>query len=177
MKLDPERATLIVVDVQEAFRRAVPEFAAVATATATLVEGARILGLPIIVSEQYPRGLGDTVAEVAERLPADARRLEKLRFSVVEAEGFELGDRDQAIVCGIEAHVCVCQSVLDLLDADVETQVAIDAVGSRTSANREVGLAKMDRAGALPTSVELALFELLGGADADRFKSVQALVK
>ena len=84
--------------------------------------------------------------------------------------------RDQALVCGIETHVCVSQTAHDLLGQGVEVQVAGDAVSSRTAANRELGLAKMERAGALPTSTETALFELLGRAGSDEFKAIQRLV-
>jgi nicotinamidase-related amidase len=114
---------------------------------------------------------------VAERLPEGTGAVEKVRFSAAEAEGFDLEGRDQALVCGIETHVCVNQTVLDLLDQGIEVQVAGDAVGSRTEANRELGLQKMERAGAILTSVETALFELLGGSDAPEFKTVQGLVK
>jgi nicotinamidase-related amidase len=177
MKLDPERAALVVIDVQEAFRKALPGFDAVAKASATLVEGAAAIGIPVLVTEQYPSGLGATVPEVAEHFPDGTEPLAKVRFSAAEAEGFGLGERDQALVCGIETHVCVNQTVLDLIDEDVEVHVAADAVGSRTVANRELGLAKMESAGAILTSVEMALFELLGGSDAEAFKTVQALVR
>jgi nicotinamidase-related amidase len=176
-KLDRERAALVVVDVQEAFRKALPDFDAVAAGIATLIEGAKEIGIPVVVTEQYPQGLGETVPEVAGHLPDAASPLEKVRFSAAEAEGFDLDGRDQALVCGIEAHVCVNQTVLDLLGDGVETHVATDAVGSRTRENRELGLHKMERAGAVLTSVETALFELLGGSDAPEFKRVQALVK
>jgi len=177
VKLDRERAALVVIDVQEAFRKALADFERIAAAAGTLVAGAAELGVPVIVTEQYPRGLGATVPEVAERLPAGVRPLEKLRFSALEADGFDLGGREQVLVCGIETHVCVDQTVLDLLGAGIETQVAVDAVGSRTEANRALGLERMQRAGAAPTSVEAALFELLGGADAPEFKRVQGLIK
>ncbi|MGZ5308991.1 MAG: isochorismatase family protein [Solirubrobacterales bacterium] len=176
-KLDPKRAALIVVDVQEAFRKAVPEFEDVAAASAVLVRGADAVGIPITVTEQYPKGLGATVEEVAGHLPGDVTPLEKLRFSATEADGFDLAGRDQALVCGFETHVCVNQTVLDLIDQGVEVHVARDAVGSRTAENRELGLAKMEGAGAVVTSVETALFELLGGSDHEAFKQVQALVK
>jgi nicotinamidase-related amidase len=176
-KLDRDRAALVVVDVQEAFRRVLPDFEAVASGVATLVEGAKEIGIPVLVTEQYPRGLGETVPEVADQLPDGAAPMEKVRFSASEAEGFDLGGRDQALVCGIETHVCVNQTVLDLLGEGVETHVASDAVGSRTAENRELGLHKMERAGAVLTSVETALFELLRGSDAPEFKRVQALVK
>ncbi|MET0823300.1 MAG: isochorismatase family protein [Solirubrobacterales bacterium] len=138
---------------------------------------AAAIGIPIVVTEQYPKGLGETVAEVADHLPEGTERVEKVRFSAAEVDGFELGGRDQALVCGVEAHVCVNQTVLDLIDEDVEVHVAADAVGSRTEANRELGLAKMERAGAIVSGVEMALFELLGGSDAEAFKQVQGLVK
>jgi nicotinamidase-related amidase len=167
---------LVVVDVQEAFRKAVPRFDQVARASAVLIGGAEATGVPIIVTEQYPKGLGRTVAEVADRLPEGVAPIEKLCFSAPEAEGFDLDGRDQAIVCGIEAHVCVNQSVLDLLEAGVEVHVVEDGVGSRTDENREVGLRKAERAGAVVTSVETALFELVGRAGTDEFKAVQRLV-
>jgi nicotinamidase-related amidase len=176
-KLDRERTALVVVDIQEAFRKAVPSFDAVAESAATLVQGAEAMGIPIVVTEQYPKGLGHTVPEVAEHLPAGLKPLEKVRFSAAEAEGFDLDGRDQALVCGIETHVCVNQTVLDLLDRGVEVEVVGDAVGSRTEENRELGLHKVEDAGAVLTSVETALFELLGGSDAAEFKQVQALVK
>ena len=176
-KLDRERVVLVVVDIQEAFRKAVPSFDAVAESAATLVQGAEAMGIPIVVTEQYPKGLGHTVPEVAEHLPDGLKPLEKVRFSAAEAEGFDLNGRDQVLVCGIETHVCVNQTVLDLLDRGIEVEVVGDAVGSRTDENREMGLHKVEDAGAVLTSVETALFELLGGSDAAEFKQVQALVK
>jgi nicotinamidase-related amidase len=177
VKLDRERAALVLVDVQEAFRKAVPDFGAVAAAAGTLAEGAASLGVPVIVTEQYPEGLGRTVPEVAEHLPEGTEPLEKVRFSAAEADGFDLDGRGQAIVCGIEAHVCVNQTVLDLLDRGVEVHLATDAVGSRTEQNRSLGIHKAEQAGAVLTSVETALFELLRGSDAPEFKQVQGLVK
>jgi nicotinamidase-related amidase len=177
LKLDRERAALVVIDVQEAFRKAVPEFEPVARAAATLVDGARALEIPIVVTEQYPKGLGATAPEVAEHLPDDLRPIDKVRFSAAEADGFDLEGRDQALICGIETHVCVNQTALDLLERGIEVHVASDAVASRSDANRDLGLHKMERAGATLSSVETALFELLRGSDAPEFKRVQELVK
>ena len=146
-KLDRERATLVVIDVQEAFRKAVPSFDEVARGAAALVRGAEAIGVPIVVTEQYPKGLGRTVPEVAEALPEGIEPIEKVCFSAPEAEGFDLGGRDQALVCGIEAHVCVNQTVLDLLDQGVEVHVPVDAVGSRFDQNREIGLEKASAPG------------------------------
>ena len=177
-KLDRERAVLVVVDVQEAFRKALPEsFERITDSVAKLVQGAEAMGVPIVVTEQYPQGLGRTVPEVADHLPDGLEPIEKVRFSATEAEGFDLDGRDQALVCGIETHVCVNQTVLDLLDRKIEVHVVGDAVGSRSESNRELGLHKAEQAGAVLTSVETALFELLRGSDAPEFKTVQALVK
>ena len=175
-KVDRDRTALVVVDVQEGFRKAIPDFERVARATATLIEGASIIGVPVVLTEQYPKGLGETAAEVAEHLPEGTDPLEKVVFSAADADGFDLGGRDQALVCGIETHVCVNQTVLDLLDAGTEVQVAEDAVGSRTEENKRIGLHKMESAGATLTSVETALFELLGRAGTDEFKQVQKLI-
>jgi nicotinamidase-related amidase len=175
-RLERERATLVVVDVQEAFRKAVPGFEDVARATATLVRGAEALGVPVVITEQYPKGLGETVPEVAERLPAGTEPLEKTVFSAAEAEGFDLEGRDQAIVCGVETHVCVNQTALDLLAGGTEVHVVEDAVASRFPDSKRVGLQKMEHAGAVLTSVETALFELLGRAGTDEFKAVQRLI-
>jgi nicotinamidase-related amidase len=167
-----DRAALVVVDVQEGFRP-YPCFAAVAGACARLVQAARILELPVLVSEQYPKGLGHTAPEVGLR---DERRIEKTVFSAARAEGFDLGGSEQAIVCGIETHVCVSQTVHDLLADGVEVHVPADAVGSRHAIDYERGLARLQRAGAVVSTVEAALFELLERAGTPQFKAVQKLI-
>jgi nicotinamidase-related amidase len=176
MKLSPDRAALVVVDIQDAFRKAVPDFERVARAAATLVRGAQAVDIPILISEQYPQGLGTTVPEVREQLGDDFDPIEKVVFSAAEAEGFDLGGRDQVLVCGIETHVCVNQTALDLLADGIEVHVCEDAVGSRFAESRQVGLHKMERAGAVLTNVETALFELVGRAGTDSFKAVQKLI-
>ncbi|MFL5818204.1 MAG: isochorismatase family protein [Conexibacter sp.] len=173
--LDRARTTLVVIDVQEAFAKAVERFDDVVAQTAILVRGAQVLDVPVLVTEQYPRGLGDTVAPVRDAL-GDVERLPKTVFSATRADGFDLAGRDQALVCGIETHVCVNQTTHDLLAGGVEVHVAVDAVSSRTSTNRELGLRKMEESGAILTSVETALFELLGAAGSDEFKTIQKLV-
>lgn len=178
MKLDRGRTALAVVDVQEGFRSAVLDFDRVAHNVATLVRGARILGLPVLVTEQYPKGLGGTVPEVAEQLEG-VTRMEKLSFSALDADGFSsaLGGRDQVLLCGIESHVCVNQTADDLLTSGRGVHVVQDAVTSRTAENRELGLHKMEHGGAVVTSVETALFELLRAAGTPEFKEIQALIK
>ncbi len=175
-KLDPNRAALVVIDVQEGFRKAVAEFDRVAGAAAALVKGATTIGVPILVTEQYPKGLGRTTPPVADALPDGIEPIEKLCFSAPEAEGFDLAGRDQVLACGIETHVCVNQTALDLLDEGIEVHVASDAVGSRFENDKAIGLEKMERAGAVVTSVETALFELVGGAGTPQFKAVQKVI-
>jgi nicotinamidase-related amidase len=175
-KLDPSRAALVVIDMQEAFRKAIPVFDDVAVAAGVLVEGAKAVGIPVIATEQYPNGLGRTVPEVADHLPDETDPIEKVVFSAPEADGFDLGGADQALVCGIETHVCVNQTVIDLLASGVDVHVAEDAVASRSKQNWRLGLEKVERAGATLTSVETALFELVGRAGTDEFKQVQRLI-
>jgi nicotinamidase-related amidase len=166
------RTTLLVVDVQDGFR-SYEAFDRVAHACATLLSGARILELPALVSEQYPKGLGHSAPELGLR---EEPRIEKSVFSAARAEGFSLGDRDQAIVCGIETHVCVSQTVHDLLDRGVHVHVPADAVCSRHEIDHQRGLERMERAGAVVGTVEAALFELLERAGSPEFKAVQKLI-
>jgi hypothetical protein len=161
-----------VVDVQESFR-SYASFEAVAQACAKLVRGARILGLPRIVSEQYPKGLGHTAPEVGLE---DEPRIEKSVFSAARADGFDLAERTQAIVCGIETHVCVSQTVHDLLARGIDVHVPADAVGSRHAIDYERGLERLERAGAVVSTVESVLFELLQRAGTPEFKEVQRLI-
>ena len=174
--LSRERTTLVVVDVQEAFRKAVPGFQRIAEATATLVRGAAEMGVPIICTEQYPKGLGATVPEVSSVLPSEAAPIEKARFSAAGAEGFDLADRNQVVLCGVETHVCVAQTAVDLLGRGVDVRVVEDAVGSRYDSDRDVGLRRMTEAGGVASSVEASLFELLGEAGTPEFKSVQKMI-
>ncbi len=170
--LERDRAALLVVDVQEGFRP-YSSFADVADACAKLVRAARILDLPALVSEQYPKGLGHTAPEVGLE---GEKRIEKTVFSAARADGFDLGGRSQAIVCGIEAHVCVSQTVHDLLAQGVDVHVPADAVGSRHEIDYTRGLERMERAGAVISTVEASLFELLERAGTPEFKAVQKLI-
>ena len=177
--LSRSRTALVVVDVQEGFRP-YASFERVVGTCAKLVEGARVLGLPVLVSEQYPKGLGHTAPELGLQ---EYPWIEKTVFSAARADGFDLGGAGtdaggvgQAIVCGIETHVCVNQTVHDLLADGIEVHVPADAVGSRHEIDYECGLERMVRAGAVVTTVEAALFELLERAGTPEFKAVQKLI-
>lgn len=176
-----EETGLIVVDVQEAFRPVIDRFDEVVANCGLLAEGFGVLGRPVLVSEQYPKGLGHTVPELAERLPEGARVVEKVRFSACGVDAFEealaaAGCRSW-VVAGIETHVCVNQTVHDLLQRGFAAQVAADAVSSRTARNAALGLEKMTAAGAGTTSAEMALFEMLEQAGSDEFKQISRLVR
>jgi nicotinamidase-related amidase len=168
-----DRAALVVVDVQEAFR-SYEVFDEVARQCGRLVEGAGILGVPVLATEQYPEGLRHTAPEVG--LPDHAPRVAKSVFSGARAEGFDLAGRDQVLVCGLETHVCVMHTTLDLLEAGVEVHVVADAIGSRRPIDREIALHRLDRAGATLTTVEAALLELCERAGTPEFKAVQKVI-
>jgi nicotinamidase-related amidase len=170
--LDRSQSALVVVDVQEGFR-GYETFAAVARGCSILLAAARLLGLQRVVTEQYPKGLGRTAAEVGIE---DEVAVEKVVFSAARAEGFDLGAATQAIVCGIETHVCVSQTVLDLLGNGVAVYVPADAVGARHALDHGRALARLERAGAIVTTVEATLFELLGSAAVPEFKALQGLI-
>jgi nicotinamidase-related amidase len=174
-------AGLVIIDVQEAFAPVIEGFDAVVANCGLLAEGFGVMGRPVIVTEQYPKGLGHTVPALAARLPEGTPIVEKTRFSACGVEGFEAA-YDAArcntwVVCGVEAHVCVNQTVHDLLARGASVHVAGDATGSRTAANREAGLHKAARAGAHVTSAEMVLFEMLRQAGGPEFKAISALVK
>lgn len=179
--LERDRAGLILVDVQEAFRPVIDRFEEVVANCGLLAEGFGVLGRPVLISEQYPKGLGHTVPELAERLPGGARLVEKVRFSACGVSAFDEAIAESGatsfVVAGIEAHVCVNQTVHDLLELGFQVQVAADAVSSRTPRNRDLGMAKMTAAGAGTTSAEMALFEMLERAGSDEFKQISRLVR
>ena len=179
--LEAGRAALVVIDMQESFRPHMPDFAERAARVATAARGALLLGLPVLVTEQYPKGLGRTVEEVRAALPDDQEYVEKTAFSSCGARHFlarlEATGARQVLVCGIEAHVCVNQTTHDLLAWGLQVHLLTDAITSRSAENRRVGLSKMERAGAIPSSVELALFELMRDAGHEQFKAIQKLIK
>ena len=146
-----------------------------------MVEGAKLLNLPIIVTEQYPKGLGHTAAEIKAVLPSGIEIIEKTTFSSCAAQQFEvqLGGRGlkQVLACGIEAHICVNQTVHDLLAGGFQVHLLTGCIASRHPANKMVALRKMLMSGAIPCSIEMALFELMRDAKHEHFKAIQELIK
>jgi nicotinamidase-related amidase len=183
--LSRSRAALFVVDIQERLVPAMPEdvIGKVVRNTAVLIETAARFALPIVVSQQYPKGLGATLAPIEEALAgkANVHRFDKSEFSGAACAAFaalapKLG-RDQWIVTGMEAHVCIYQTTRDLVGRGYQVHVATDAVCSRTTANWRVGIDLIDRAGGIPTSTEVCVFDLLGRAGSEDFKALSRLIK
>ena len=178
--LDSQESVLLIVDVQESFRKQLKELDLLTRNITILAEAAKILKIPVILTEQYPQGLGKTIAEIAACL-GEHKYFEKTAFSCCQATGFvdelEQIGRKQVVICGIEAHVCVNQTVHELIDKGYSVHVVKDAVASRSERNKEIGWEKMISSGAVPSSVEMALFEMLAESGTEPFKAVQRLVK
>jgi nicotinamidase-related amidase len=181
--LEADRSLLLVIDLQESYRGKLAHEARVVAATARLLDAAGLLGIPTVVTEQYPKGLGPTREEIATHLPAGTARFEKTSFSCLGAPGVNehLGrlrsvGRTQVVVAGIETHVCVSQTVHALLAGGYQPHLPRDAVSARFPLEDEAAFEKMIGSGAVPTSVEAALFEWLRDARAPAFKAIHKLV-
>ncbi len=180
MLLQADRSALLVIDVQARLLPAVHERQRVIDNVRRLTAGAQIFDVPILVSEQYPKGLGPTAAAL-EPLPDAALRCEKTAFSCVRdaawREAWGALDRPQAVVVGIEAHVCVLQTAIDLLGRASQVFVVADAISSRTPQNHRLALDRMRQDGARIVSAEMVLFEWAERAATDRFRRISELVK
>ena len=180
MLMERGRALLLLVDVQERLVPAMSEPAPMLANCALLLKGAARLGVPILASEQYPKGLGPTVAELAELVPAEAR-LPKTEFACGADPGIAArlaaAGRDQVVLCGIEAHVCVQQTALGLKAAGCTPFVAADATASRRAGNKALALERMRANGIEVVSAEMVLFEWLGRAATPEFKDLSALIR
>ena len=179
--LDRGRALLLLVDVQERLVKAMQpdDLARVEKNATVLLKAAARLGVPVVVSEQYPKGLGHTLPSLRALVSEDP--LQKLEFSCggnkeIALKIFKAGRR-QIIVAGMESHVCVFQTVRDLQLGGYNAFVPVDAICSRTDANYKVGIQLMEKAGATMTSTEAVLFDLLGAAGTPEFKELSALIK
>ena len=180
MRLERTKSALLVVDIQERLAPAMnPErLARVLNRSVALIEGAKVLGLPIVVTEQYPKGLGPTHKEIARSLPEGTRPIEKLDFSCAVADAMQrLAGRSQVVICGMETHVCVFQTARDLIEKGLVPFLCADSICSRTEEDRAIGLERCRDVGAVITTVEGALFDLLQRAGSAEFKRISAAVK
>jgi nicotinamidase-related amidase len=171
-------AALLVIDVQAKLMAKIPGAATLVRNIAFLIDGFRLLDVPVSATEQYPKGLGSTVPELAQRIP---ERPDKVAFSCCAVpgliEGFRNQGRSRIVLAGIESHVCVLHTALDLLAANFGVYLAVDALASRFTLDHQTALSRLERAGAILTTVETALFEMTGGSGHLRFKQVSALVQ
>jgi len=178
--LQRERSILIVTDIQGKLASLMHERETLYKNVGIMIEGIKALDIPILWIEQYPRGLGPTVPEVASHLegyaPLPKKTFSSLKDPVI-SERFAQSGRSQVLLVGIETHVCIYQTALDLLERGVETYVVEDAVSSRTALNKRIGLENIRDAGGHITSVETVLFELLAIAEGDAFRKIVTLVR
>lgn len=178
--LDRKESLLLIIDVQERLVNALDKDV-VANRTATIAKAAKIMEIPVIVTEQYPKGLGLTIPQIKMCLPEDAQIFEKMAFSAMKEKGFpellKSFNKKQIVICGIETHVCVHQTVSDLLEEGYEVYVVKDACASRNKYEFKQGIDLMQQNGAKISCLEIVLFEWLKSAKNPYFKEVQALVK
>lgn len=179
-RLQADRAVLVVVDLQEKFRDLIHGMDQVLARTGRLIRFCQQLEIPIVVTEHYPKGLGVTIAEVRNGF-RDFAPIEKINFSCCGCDAFNaeldrLG-RDQVILCGIEAHVCIYQTAADLLRDGKQVALAGDAVSSCSADNRHLGLVRMAELGVQSMGVQMLMFEILREAGTPTFKKVAGLLQ
>jgi len=179
LKLERGQAALLVIDVQERLCAAMDrdQLDRLMNRTVAAIRGARALGIPVVATEQYPKGLGPTSGLVKAEL-GEEKPVEKIEFSAALDEVMrKLGGRSQVMVAGMETHVCVFQTVRDLAGRGVQPYLCVDAALSRTDEDRRIGVELCREAGAVITTVEAALFDLLGRAGTPEFKAISNAVR
>jgi len=177
--MKPSNFCLVVVDVQEKFRSVIHEWDKTLENIVKLIRGAQVLGVPTVVTEQYPKGLGKTVKEISDVL--EFTPVEKTCFSCAKDDGFmealDATGCENVILCGIESHVCVLQTALDLMKGGYDVHYVVDAVSSRNKSDKKIAVRRVVQEGALASSVEMILFQLLEKAGTDEFKKISEIVK
>ncbi len=178
--ISARESVLLVIDVQGKLAQIVHDPDKVVRNIAKLIRAAHVLEVPVLYTEQYPKGLGHTV-EPLERLLADEEAVEKIAFSCCGEEQFmerlRTLKRNEVLVTGIETHVCVYQTSNELLEYGYNVHLVADAVSSRTVENRELGIRAIEKAGALLKSTEMTIFELLRVAEGEKFKAISKIIK
>jgi nicotinamidase-related amidase len=178
--LDRKRSVLVLIDFQERLFPNVYEHSRVLMRIDLLLSAANLLEIPLLVTEQYPKGLGGTIDEIRKALP-EMQPLTKIDFSCVAAPGFKERlsslQRDQIVLAGIETHICVAQTALDLADQGENVFIAADATSSRRPLDAQVALQRMERNGLTITTTEAVVFEWLRRAGTDEFKALQPKLK
>ena len=179
--LNIENSLLLIIDIQEKLLRAQHNKDKIQKNSVILTKAANILGLPVIVSEQYPQGLGATIPEIKENLSENTKYYEKKSFSCCTNAAFDVlikeTGKNQVIVCGMESHICVHQTTSELLSAGYEVYIVKDAISSRKEYEYKSGVERMIYSGAIPVCTEMALFELIKCSSHENFKQIQELIK
>jgi nicotinamidase-related amidase len=181
LRLHKEETSLLMIDVQERLLPSIDRHEAVVQNGVRLLKVAELLSLPVLYTEQYPKGIGPTEASLLAALPKDARRFEKMHFSCCEEpdflENFEAPMRPVTVVFGTESHICVLSTVEDLLERGRKIVIAADASGSRTSDNHNLALATLRSCGALVLPTETVVYQLLGKSGTTDFKAMLPFFK
>jgi nicotinamidase-related amidase len=177
--LQSATTALLVIDVQERLMPVIHEQDKVIAEVNKLIKGASILGVPTLLTEQYPKGLGRTCQEV--EVSSETLVIEKMTFSCMLSDSVmqELQSKQirSLIVAGVEAHICVLKTVLEALEKGFEVHVVADAVSSRTPQNKQLALERMRQSGAFIVSTEMILFQLMDKAGTEEFKAISKLIK
>lgn len=181
LKIRKEDAILVAIDFQEKLMPAMKNNQEIEEKMVKLTQGFMVLGLPILVTQQYTKGLGETVESIKTAMGEKFKPIEKTSFSAMGEPEFvkalETAGRKTVVLTGVEAHVCVQQTALDLIEAGYKVFLVNDAVSSRDNADKKYAQRRMSEAGAVGTTYEAVLFELVGGAREDGFKQISAIVK
>jgi len=183
MRLKIENCCAIVIDYQERLVPAMHGKEQLIAQSQKLLKGLELLGIPMVVTEQYPKGLGSTVSEIKEAAPS-AEYFAKTAFSALgceevaaKLEKFKAEGRENVLICGIEGHVCVFQTALDVIDAGMNAIFVSDCITSRTLSDYMTAMMRAEREGVNFASAEMVLFELIGGKEHEHFKAISAIVK
>lgn len=180
MKIKVDLVQALVIDVQKKLIVAMPENEKLIQKTVQLLKGLQLFQIPVTITTQYKKGLGETISDI-KQFALDREEYDKLSFGVFGNEEIRMAldkkQRTQVIVCGIEAHICVLQTVLDLLEAGYQPIVVMDCIASRNKEDKDVASMRMQQSGAIVTTVESLLYELMVTADSEVFSAVLELVK
>ncbi len=178
--ITPKETLLLIIDVQGKLAQAVFQAESVEKSISKLIRACKVLDVPVLVTEQYPKGLGHTVEPLRELL-AESVPVEKLSFSCCGTPDFmqrlRSFNRNDILVAGMETHVCVYQTAVELIEFGYNVHLVTDAVSSRTEENKNLGIRCIAKAGAALTSTEMAVFELLRVAEGEQFKAISRIVK
>lgn len=178
--LNREDAIVLIIDIQEKLASAMTDYTRIINQAAALLQGAVLMELPVMVTEQYPRGLGKTINQISQYLPSDTVISEKISFNAFTEDvrlALKTSGRKQIIIAGMETHVCVYQTVRQLIHEGYDVFLAADAISSRRQDNRDNAFESMRQMGAVISNTETLLFDLLQEAGTPLFKQISALIK